>query len=215
MESFIIFLMLFSITIDPASHEYFTSQIDTTDGGTVLTGSLHRNDGIVIKLSANGSHEWTTFIPDAGEVSSLAEARNGYIVVGHHPFVSVNKHPRGFGWIGMLAKDGKIKWMHDFERGSYSEFHTVIATQDGNFLTVGLLATGETEDGWALKFSPQGVTIWYRAVDGDNTTDVFTDIKEMSFNEFMIFGTTDDRPMIVTASEKEDHIELVNLFLGY
>ncbi len=77
MESLLIFLMLFTIPIDPASHDYITDTILTTDGGLVLTGSLHRNDGLVIKLDNNQSHEWTTFIPNVGEVSSIVEAPDG------------------------------------------------------------------------------------------------------------------------------------------
>ncbi len=105
--------------------------------------------------------------------------------------------------------------MKPIEKGAYSEFHKVIATQDGNFISVGLVANGDTEDGWALKFSNSGEPIWYRAIDGNSTTDRFADVKETGYNEFMLFGTADDRPLIVTLKEKDDQVELVNLFLGY
>ncbi len=209
----IILLVLSLIPMDPSSHEYFTSEIGTSDGGTIITGSLHRSEGIVIKLASNQSHEWTTFIPNAGEVSSIAEAPDGYIVVGFWPFVSIHKNPRGFGWIARLNDTGHMKWKHDFEKGNYSEFHKVIQILDGNFVTVGLVGTGESEDGFIVKFTPKGKIIWYRTCC-DNSTEVFENIVETGTNEFMIFGKSDDRPIIVTLVEKNDEIEMVNLFLG-
>lgn len=215
----IFLLMLSLIPIDPSSHDYITSQTGTSDGGTVLVGSLHRSEGLVIKLASNQSHEWTAIIPGVGELSSIVETSEGYIAVGHYPFVSIHKF-RGFGFIVSLGKDGKIKWVKPVEVAAYSEFHKVISTQDGNFITVGLAATGETEDGWALKFSKDGEPIWYRAMDGGNTTDIFEDVKETSLNEFIIFGKADDRPFIVTIRERDpeietlDLIEIVDLFLG-
>lgn len=209
MEPFIIFLMLFTIHIDPASHDYITDAIPTTDGGMVLVGSLHRNEGIVIKLDSNQSHEWTVIIPDVGEISSIVETRDGYIAVGHYPFISIHKF-RGFGFIVSIGKEGKIKWMTPVEVGAYSEFHKVVSTQDGNFITVGLAGTGDSEDGWIVKFSTEGELIWYRACC-DNSTEIFEDVKETSLNEFIIFGKSDDRPFIVTIREKDPEIEKINI----
>lgn len=195
--------------MDPSSHDYFDTAIGTSDRGTILGGSLHRNEAVIIKLTADGSREWTVIFPDKGRVSSITETQNSYILTGFYPFVSIHK-PRGFAFIAKLSHSGQIEWQRDIEHGGYNELYKITTTQDGGFIAVGLVTNGDSEEGFVIKFDKDGEDVWYRLLEAE-TTDVFTDVKETSFNEFMIWGKSDDRPMIAVASEKEDQIEIESL----
>ncbi len=210
MESLIFLLLLSMPLVDPSSHDYFNTAIGTSDGGTALGGSLHRNEAVVVKLSANGTHEWTTIFPGKGEVSSIAETPDDYVLTGFYPFVSIHK-TRGFAFIAKLDKKGKVQWQRDIEHGGYNDLHKIILTQDGGYVAVGMITNGGSENGFVIKFDANGEDVWYRLLEAEST-DVFTDIKETASNEFMIFGKSDDRPMIVTVVEKEDQVDMVNLF---
>ncbi|HTO36624.1 MAG TPA: hypothetical protein VLZ72_10325, partial [Flavobacterium sp.] len=130
----------------------------TNEGGFLLAGSSHSNEGLdkkensrgqsdfwIVKLNAKGGEEWQKTIGGSGQddLTAIVRTRDGGFVVGGSSAsnISGEKTTPHYGgldyWVMKLDKDGKIVWQQSFGGRYNDELRSITTTEDGGFLLGG------------------------------------------------------------------------------
>lgn len=191
---------------------------DVTHGGTVYS------DGFVVKLNANGSHEWSTFLG-----GSMDDTATG-VVVSPSGTVYVTGSTASSGWISggfdtthganssndafivNLTSTGTHAWS-SYLGDSGNDEGAGIAIDDGeNLYVTGTTASpGWTGGGWRTtyggnydaylaKVSPQGDLMWSTYLGGANVEEGFSVAVDAS-NNVLAAGCTDSSGWVSGGSD--------------
>lgn len=203
-----------------AGSDYGTSLIQTNDNGYLLTGVIdvtasggqgnsrisqrHAGGDIwAVKLSANGSFEWSKYFGGSFTDASFGvekTADNGFIIVGSSDSndvdISNNKGTYDF-WIIKISSVGTLIWEKSFGGTEIDEARAITSTNDGNFLVVGDTRSSDANisnnngaaDLWMLKISPEGNLLWEKTI-GAIGFDVARSVSKTQDNGFIISGSS-------------------------
>lgn len=138
--------------------------VQTSDGGYILTGTTSssgagQTDILVVKLSSNGTVEWSnTYGSTNAEegVDIIETSDGGYLVVGTtRSYGTVDRN----GYLVKLATDGSITWTRIYDGGTWSTINDV-KEASGGYVITGSVNSGI---GYIAKFSTDGTLSWSRA----------------------------------------------------
>ena len=183
----------------------------TSDGGYIITGYSHNTsvEGAslwLLKLNSLGNIMWEKFwdpivlSPPSYEHECAGKsvkqtADGGYIIAGElnrststPPFYSEFYE----GYLIKTDSQGNEEWSHKSNYLLYNEFESVVQTNDGGFIVLGI--TEELpfyEDGPILmKFNYLGDTLWTKTYGSSNEEDAGYSLIQSDDGGFVFTGTT-------------------------
>ena len=143
-------------------NDYFSSIIETSDGGYIAVGTTHSyvtdkpnfsQDGYIVKIKENGDKEWEQRYGGTGiEIfSSVIEAEDGYIVVGDFDSKEIDidgvgkltnndtakYNTKADALVVKYAKDGNVQWHNGYGGTENDSFASLTKTSDGGYVAVG------------------------------------------------------------------------------
>lgn len=150
-----------------------TSLICDKEGGYVLTGVVHSNDGDVqntgspawiVKLDKNGIIKWQTGFGKAENdyINSIVQTDdNGFLIAGTNKQSTGNLNDC---WIVKFNNSGILEWEKSIGGSNSEDAFKVIKTTDKNYIFAGSTASNDgdisgnhgTDDAWVIKLSPTG-----------------------------------------------------------
>ena len=185
-----------------------TSVIEADDGGYIAVGYFNssriylengqglitngRNDGLIIKYSANGNLEWTKLIGGTKDdyIYSIAKTSNGgYIVggyfwsekidLGNGQTLTQSGNPHS-GLIIRYDANGNIQNTNVIEGDSNNAIYSVAETSDGGYIAGGyfnndildfgngiiLNSKNNAGDGMVIKYDSKGEVEWATSISG-------------------------------------------------
>ncbi|MGL4382105.1 MAG: hypothetical protein ACRCTA_00135, partial [Bacilli bacterium] len=168
---------LFTYQFGTTDSDYATGVEESSDGGFLITGhtigSLHGNnnqdlggyDGFVVRISSNGTHEWTKQLGTSENdyLSRIITLDNGNYLAAGYTFGNVpgyvNEGNRDI-WIVLLDDKGNVLNQKLIGGEEHDELISIRKTKDGGFVGVGY-STGNIDgninnggmDGVMIKFS--------------------------------------------------------------
>lgn len=159
-------------TYDNGSSEFGYAIQATSDGGSIVTGSIpmktaengggseYRYGTWVLKLSYFGSVEWHISIgtSDADYAESVLQtADGGYLVMGEYGWLCGS-------WAVKLSPDGEIEWYRAYETTDCFEesLNSIMETTDGGFIASGSYNDQGFHDIWVVKLTQDGDIEWIR-----------------------------------------------------
>lgn len=196
------------------------SLTNTADNGFLLTGVLdvsasggqgnskgtQRHSGgdvWVLKLSSNGTLEWSTYFGGSftdTPFGVVETSNNEYIIAASSDSedfnISNNKGTYDF-WVFRITSEGTLVWEKNFGGSEIDEARAIAAADDGNFIIVGDTRSADVDvsnnngaaDIWVLKISPEGILIWEKTI-GAAGFDAARSISKMQDNGFLISGSS-------------------------
>jgi gliding motility-associated-like protein len=167
----------------------------TRDGGCVIAGETHSNDGDVsgykgkgdiwvVKLDRQGGLQWQKCLGGAGldECWSIQVTNDGGFVLGGDSYsnngdVSGNHVSLGnFAdiWVVKLGHDGDLQWQKCYGGSKNELAFDIQPASDGGYLVCGsaesddgdLTCNAGYEDMWVLKISGSGILQWQKSLGG-------------------------------------------------
>lgn len=207
----------------------------TTDGGYILAGKSHSNDGDVtgnhdignfihdfwiVKVDSLGQIEWQNSLggSDHESAHSIQQTDDGgYIVTGLTRSTDGDV-TQNFGdwdtWVVKLYADGNIEWQKTI--GSYYDqiAQDIKQTTDGGYIIVGCSGDGaqvfEHKKFWAVKINSTGTIDWqqsYGGIDVDRALSVLQTEDEA----YILAGVSDSDNGDITNSHGGSDVWVVKL----
>lgn len=189
----------------------------TTDGGFILAGSTHSNDGNVsgnhggndywvVKLSYNGNIEWQKCYggSESDEAKSIQQTLDGgYIVAGstYSDDGDVSGiHSSDYSpdcWIVKLNSYGIIEWQKCLGGTGYENSSNILETLDGNYILASYTNSNDGDvsgnhgniDYWIVKLNTSGNIIWQKCLGGIGA-DYTSSITRTTDGSYIISGFT-------------------------
>ncbi len=153
----------------------------TNDGNYIVCGLRMNYGGFVLKLNQTGDTLWVRYFPVA-EFTSVIETNDGnYIAVGWTNSVYAVK----------ISNVGNILWTQQIIEPNYqTRPYGLCKTNDNKYALVGeaILENSSKLNGYFLKFDENGIKIWAKFFDFKNTHIVFSNVKQLSNNDFILTG---------------------------
>ncbi|MGL4383607.1 MAG: InlB B-repeat-containing protein, partial [Bacilli bacterium] len=204
-----------------------SSIVETPDGGYLavgyVIGNLQNNvsrgdqDGFIVKIDKNGTHEWTKQYGTSGRdvfSSIVSLTNNEYLVLGYSSGnFSGNLSNGGTDMIYMkINEKGDELWTRNIGSSGEDFIQKAKKTSDGGVIIVG--AIGGTmldqaylgkNDAFILKFDNNINISWLRT-NGTSEFDSFMDVNETDDGDFTAVGSTNGVFNGFTSSGKSDFI---------
>ena len=141
-----------------SNHDQAYSIVQTNDGGYIVTGMTESNDGDVsknhdntgitsdiwvVKLDSNGNISWEKCLGGTydDKANSVLQTTNGnYIVAGWTESDDgdvIGNHGGKDSWVIELNNSGEILWKNRIGGNNDEEAHSIIQTQNGNYIISG------------------------------------------------------------------------------
>lgn len=195
---------------DPNANEEATAVTYCKGGGMIVCGqttsySAGQYDAFLLKLSDNGTPEWTRVIGSAGN-DKLVKVRQtqdgGFIALGE---TSSFANSKGESWVVKTDAAGTVQWNKRYSCSSQGSEKPkdLIQMTDGNFcIAVNINEGSVKSDAAVIKLSSTGIVLWATVLDhgGD---DGVNNIAE--YNDTLLvagYATEDARDAIVTKLNK-------------
>lgn len=197
----------YTLTQTPDNGFLLVGELDVTASGGLgnsKTSKRHAGgDFWAIKLSANGTKEWSKYFGGSftdtpfGVVNTLD---NAYIIAGSSDSkdvdISNNKGSYDF-WVIKIAQDGKLLWDKNFGGTEIDEARAITTTEDGNIIIVGDTRSDDGDvsknnggaDVWIIKINVDGTLIWEKNIGG-SSFDVAKSITKTKDGGFLITGSS-------------------------
>jgi hypothetical protein len=173
-----------------------SSIIESNDGGLAAVGSTGsfgdgRNDIWLLKMDQHGDTLWTrTFGTLDDELGSCIRQTNdgGYIICGYTQINSSQPYQVSDAMLIKTNSTGELIWSRTYGDGLSTEFHSVVQTGDGDYISVGNTRVSGTSNThiWILKTDQNGDSLWSRIIAEPNSAA--TCIIEVSDTSFAITG---------------------------
>lgn len=201
------------------SSEYAEAVVQTFDGGYILAGSAHSNNGDVtfnygdddywvVKVDVNGNLQWQKSYggSEFERISSIKQTIDGgYILAGtsksNDGDVSGN-HVNQFGdyydyWIVKIDGSGSLQWQKCFGGSAEDWANSIIQTADAGYIVIGSTNSNDGDvtnshgqlDIWVLKLDSLGNLQWQKCYGG-SAHDWGKSIIETQDGNFIIAGST-------------------------
>ncbi len=184
------------IAIGGTGNETAKSAVQTPDGGFIVVGSTDSEgsgklDGYIVKIEANGDHDWTQTYGGKkdDEFNAIIEFNGNYAIAG-------SSESKGSGkkdfWLMVIDNEGNKLWEYFYGREKDEEAYDIIKSFDGNLVLAGytkskgpkkhnfyLMKVNATSSG-----KEKGKMIWHRTA-GSNGTDIASKIKQNPQDSFI------------------------------
>lgn len=200
-----------------AVNEKAYAAVRGSDGGYVVvgysssnnSGEIPRthgyNDGLIIKLDANGARQWVKSYggSESDEISAIAAAPDGGYIVAGYTISSDGDVPgprrlEADFWIMKIEANGAIQWSKAYGSSNWEDkANAVVVTSDGGCLVAGHSKGngddvsgnhGFASDYWVLKLDASGNKQWARTYGGTDVDDAYS-IIACPDGAFAIAGT--------------------------
>ena len=210
--------------------DYFNK--DWAKAGVTGKGSV---DATVVKFNNNGKVEWAKNFggSDWDIFSSVAEASDGFIAVGHsHAFdgdwaaAGVTEKGSVDATVVKFNNDGTVAWARNFGGSGFDNFESVIHvsggfvatgysdTFDGEWAAAGVKEKGD-EDATAVKFNNDGTVAWVRNFGGSGG-DQFSSAAVTESGSFVAIGYSEifDKDWKTTGTKGKGGCDAIIAFYG-
>ncbi|HRZ31814.1 MAG TPA: T9SS type A sorting domain-containing protein [Flavobacterium sp.] len=209
-------------TLGGTNEDYATGIIQTTDGGYITIGHTKSTNGGVsgnhgffdvwiVKLSSAGAIEWRKAYGGSAD-DKISDAYGNRAIIqtldGGYIFTAKTKSSNGDvttnqglsdAWVVKINNLGTIEWQKTFGGASDDFAHSVIQTNDGNYvITAGSASTtgdfptnyGAT-DLWVIKINPTGAVLWQSKFGGTNSESYqYSSVIETNDNGLLVCSYT-------------------------
>jgi PKD repeat protein len=153
---------------------------ETDDGGYIIAGETHSNDGNVsgnhgsadawvVKLNSGGALQWQKCLggTSGDTVYSIEPAEGGgYLIAGetHSDDGDVSgKHGKWDGWVVKLDSGGTPEWQRCLGGSEGDSLRSIVKISDGSFITAGVTYSNDGDvsgnhgsgDYWVVKPAPE------------------------------------------------------------
>jgi hypothetical protein len=142
-----------------------TSVIQTTDGGFALAGGFQPTgtgnyDMYIIKLSSNGSLQWTRTLGGTGDdkAQSIIQTTDaGFVVAGYTNSFGAGNYDM---YIVKLNSSGTLQWSRTVGGTGDDQAQSIMKTDDGGFIVAGYTDSfgAGAKDFYIVKFDANGNT---------------------------------------------------------
>lgn len=188
----------YKICVGGQGEDVFLDVAKTRDGGYIAVGyttsyAVGDKNGWVVKFDAKGNIEWVRVLgfQYTDMFVSVQQTEDGRYIIGG----SYKTHPTAniwFGWVVKLDEQGDIIWS---KRLGASPVYTgritkLIETSTGDFVAVGYMIGGGSDDAVIFKLDSNGNCVWMKYwgwVKGDGLFDVIED----SDGNYVVVGKMD------------------------
>ena len=192
-----------------------TSIQQTNDGGYIVAGYSHSNDGDVtgnhggsdywiVKLTSVGTIEWQKSLGGTGtdRATSIQQTSDGgYIVAGDSDSNNgdiTGNHGYTDYWIVKLTSDGFVQWQKSFGGSSYDKATSIQQTSEGGYIVAGWSNSNDGDltgnhsyspvpDYWIIKFTSGGTIEWQKSLGG-GSEDRATSIQQTNDGGYIVAG---------------------------
>jgi len=184
----------------------------TSDGGFIVAGWTHSNDGDVsgyhgyvdywiVKLDSYGNIVWQKCLGGSGDdraYSVQQTSDGGFIVAGYalsnSGDVSGNHGTYDY-WVVKLDSSGNIVWQKCLGGTLYDEAYSIQQTSDGGFIVAGYSLSNDGDvignhgsaDYWVVKLNSSGDIVWQKCLGGSNQ-DCARSVQQTSDGGFIVVG---------------------------
>lgn len=210
---------IWDLRIGGSGNDYFTTLINTSDGGFLAAGfteslpggdlndqAMGGQDGLIVKFDANGNKLWDQIFGGSGmdRFYSVIEMENGTIAAAgesNSPIsgeITENNNGGSDGLLVQLNSEGRVLWHQLFGGHGLDFFTSVIETGDGLAAAGGSYSslTGSiseinhgSQDGLLVRFSAAGIPLWHQLFGG-RAYDRFDALVHTPDGGFIAAGTT-------------------------
>lgn len=170
----------------------------TSDGGYILSGytkgivgggsSFGTFDGWLLKLSSDGSEQWSKQYGTTGE-DILRQVREttdgGFVATGYFS----STYGSNDGWILKTDSNGVQEWSKWYGNAQYEFLSSIEQTNDGGYVAAGQSYQGSQYDGWLLKVDETGTQQWSKFYGGEKS-DSFNTVIPLTDESFVLAGAT-------------------------
>jgi len=189
----------------------------TNDGGYILVGYAHSNDGDVsgnhgisdiwvVKLNDIGIIQWQRCLGgSSGELSRSyciqQTSDDGYIVAGSTSSNDGNvsgNHGSGDFWVVKLNDSGSIEWQKCLGGSGLEQANAIRLALDGGYILAGYTESNDGDvsgnhggngDFWVVKLNYTGVIEWQKCLGGSGQ-DIANDIQLTPDGGYIVTGIT-------------------------
>jgi hypothetical protein len=196
------------------SSDWARSIQQTSDGGYIVAGETHSNDGDVsghhgngdgwvVKLDASGNLLWQKCLGGSSydSVSSIQQTSDGgYIVAGstysNDGDVSGN-HGNDDSWVVKLDASGNLLWQKCLGGSNWDYAESIQQTSDGGYIVAGITFSNDGDvsgyhgegDGWIVKLDASGNLLWQKCLGGSYREWAYS-IQQTSDGGYIVAGYT-------------------------
>lgn len=207
----------------------------TNDGGFIVAGSTHSDDGNVsgnhgmsdfwiVKLDSEGVLEWQKCLGGSGHDwahSVQQTADGGYILAGstesNDGDVTGNHGGQDF-WIVKLKEDGELEWQRCLGGSSNDTASAVQQTIDGGYIVSGYTESNDGDvsgnrgnsDYWLVKLSSSGDLLWQKCLGGSDH-DYSHSLQQTTDGGYILAGSSRSNDGDVTGNQGDYDFWVVKL----
>lgn len=197
----------------------------TLEGGYIIAGRSHSNDGDVtgnqgnsdywiVKLDTGGNITWQKTFGGSGDdyAHSIQQtADGGYIIAGESNSndgdVSGN-HGGSDYWIVKLSPSGEITWQQSLGGSGADSATSIKQTIDGGYIVAGYSSSSDGDvtvnqgsgDYWIVKLNAAGGIEWQKSFGGSDFDNALS-IDQTNDNGYIIAGLTNSNDGDVTLNQ--------------
>jgi len=187
----------------------------TSDGGFIVAGRTHSNDGDVsgnheggdywvVKLNSSGTILWQKCLggTDYDDAYSIQQTNDGgFIVAGgtdYNDDVGSWFHGYHDAWVVKLTSSGDIEWQKCLGGTDWDEGNSIQQASDGGFIVAGFTKSNDDDvlgnhgggDSWVVKLNSSGDIEWQKCLGGTNVDYAYS-IQQTSDGGFIVAGGTE------------------------
>ena len=207
----------------------------TNDGGFIVAGSTHSDDGNVsgnhgmsdfwiVKLDSEGVLEWQKCLGGSGHDwahSVQQTADGGYVLAGstesNDGDVTGNHGGQDF-WIVKLKEDGELEWQRCLGGSSNDTASVVQQTIDGGYIVSGYTESNDGDvsgnrgnsDYWLVKLSSSGDLLWQKCLGGSDH-DYSHSLQQTTDGGYILAGSSRSNDGDVTGNQGDYDFWVVKL----
>jgi len=152
-----------------------------------------KNNFLVTKIDLDSTILWSESYGNPGDIGTflIPAAAGGYILCGT---TADTGNSGSDAFVIKLSESGTVEWKQTYDGGADDGAYSIDNTLDGNYIFAGYsnsaINTGSSKDGWIVKISQDGQTLWQQIVGGSGN-DIINNIHQTNDGGFILAGETD------------------------
>lgn len=211
-------------TLGGSSYDYAQDIRQTADGGFILSGGTHSNNGDVAEQNGNGDC-WIVKMSDTGNIiwensfggsdydfaQSIEETYDGgYIAVGYSESVNgdiTDAHGNGDCWVIKCNSSGNIEWQKALGSSGNDYGYSIIQATGGEYVLIGYSELNDGDvtgnhgnyDCWVVQLNETG-NVYVQKSFGGTGVDIGYSIRQTSAVSYIIAGYSDSNDGDITGN---------------